>query len=363
MDGKSNDQIVFIDILKSIACLCVVVGHVLMGMIKAGMEIHWVLYHICTFLYLFHVPCFFFASGYLYGKNTIDKPNQYVRFILKKLIVLGLPYLACSVAYVLFSSFLRGEMNASYSIYDIFDIWKEPIAQYWYLYALFEFFLLIPVIEFIFKKINKIVILLLLTALGIFIHPNLVCVSYVTAYSYIFYTGVYFYKTDLLDKSGIRKISPVYLFSCCCIGSAVVYGIYAIFFADNNAGILGNAMVTCIVKLILVLLMVGISLALERMNHLLKRFLVWLSKYSLYVYLFHTWFSGTTRIVLRRVGVTNCWIQTVCGIVTGLAGSIIAAVVVQKTPVLRIWFEPLKVLEKQGCRYFAQSSECKKIDK
>lgn len=57
--SDSNEKAVFIDILKSIACLCVLLGHVINGMLKDGMVVSTVLYEINTYVYLFHVPCFF----------------------------------------------------------------------------------------------------------------------------------------------------------------------------------------------------------------------------------------------------------------------------------------------------------------
>lgn len=344
MNVKSNNQLVFINILKSIACICVLVGHVLNGMIKDGMEIHLVLYHINTFVYLFHVPCFFFASGYLYGKNDIEGVGQYLRFIGKKFIVLGVPYLICSIAYILFSSVLSGDMHTSYSFSAIAFLWKEPVAQYWYLYALFEMFLIIPIIEFVFKNLNKFLILVLFTVAALLIYPDIDCVAYVTGYAYIFYMGVYFNKTDLLDRSGIMEKRTSYIFLCSCAGCIVIYGIYSqviSYETFNNGGILKS-----IVRPLLVLMIVGISLAIEKMKNCVNRFLIWLSQYSLYVYLFHTWFSGTLRVVLRRAGITNCWIQAVSGIAVGLSGSVLLAVIIRKVPLFRVWFEPLKVLER-----------------
>lgn len=343
MDVKSNNQFVFINILKSIACICVLVGHVLKGMIKYGIEIHLVLYHINTFVYLFHVPCFFFASGYLYGKNDIEGIGQYLRFIGKKLIVLGVPYLICSIATILFSSVLSGDMHTSYSFSAIAFLWKEPVAQYWYLYALFELFLIIPIIEFVFKNLNKFLILVLFTVATLLIYPDIDCVAYVTGYAYIFYMGVYFIKTNLLDRSGIMEKRTSYIFLCSCVGCIVIYGVYAKVIACetfNNGSILKS-----IVSPLLVLMIVGISIAIGNMKNCVNRFLIWLSQYSLYVYLFHTWFTGTLRVILHRVGVINCWLQAASGIAVGLLGSVLLAVIIRKVPLFRVWFEPLKVLK------------------
>jgi fucose 4-O-acetylase-like acetyltransferase len=347
MDGKRKENYVYIDVLKSIACLCVLIGHVLNGMIKAGMEVAPVLVHLNTFVYLFHVPCFFFASGYLYAKNKITSLAQYLHFIRKKLIVLGLPYLVCSIAYVLFSSFLGGEMNTAYSFEALLDLWREPVAQYWYLYALFEFFLLIPILESVFQKAGSEVFLCLLTVLAFLTRPDLKCVAYVMEYAYIFYLGVFCCRKGVLNDRRVTKWNPQQILLCSVGGSALIYGLYVLLGLGSALAVLGTANLKSIVRPLLVLMITGISFAISQMESKVRRFLVWLSQYSLYIYLLHTWFSGTMRVVLRRAGITNCWIQAGCGIAVGLVGSLCAAVVIRKIPVLRFWFEPLKVMRRK----------------
>lgn len=82
--NSEHKRIFFIDILKSLACICVMIGHVINGMIKDGMDVSVLLRTVNSYVYLFHVPCFFFASGYLYANQRLDKWNEYPKFLLKK---------------------------------------------------------------------------------------------------------------------------------------------------------------------------------------------------------------------------------------------------------------------------------------
>jgi fucose 4-O-acetylase-like acetyltransferase len=69
-----DDRNQWIDILKGIGILFIVIGHIVSGPLR-------------DFLYLFHVPIFFFLSGYLF-KKPISKKS----YILKKTTRLLVPY-------------------------------------------------------------------------------------------------------------------------------------------------------------------------------------------------------------------------------------------------------------------------------
>ena len=138
------------------------------------------------------------------------------------------------------------------------------------------------------------------------------------------------------------KIQSSRLFIYSCTGCITLYGIYAV--AEGCLIVNGGDILKTILKPLMVLMILGIALAIERIENCVSCFLVWLAKYSLYVYLFHTWFSGTLRVVLRKVGITNCWLQAISGIIVGLAGSVLLGVIIMKVPMFRIWIEPLNVI-------------------
>lgn len=344
---EAYEKIVFIDILKAIACLCVLIGHVINGMIKDGMEISESLRMINTYVYLFHVPCFFFASGYLYANKRLDTWHAYLKFTRKKLVTLAVPYFACSIAYILFSSIMSADMHTAYAVSAIVELWRMPVAQYWYLYALFEMFLLVPMIELLLPGLDKKWILLFFVGSALLIRSNVDSVTYVISYTCFFCLGICFNRADLLNRRYIRSMNPYKLLVSGFSVSMIVYLLYQwtvaidIFTPDINAGL------KCLTRLALVVTIVVISTAVSKMNNKVNKALVWLSQYSLYIYLFHTWFTGSLRIILRKTGITNDWVQTACGIALGLAGSLTAAMIIHKVPFLRVWIEPLQVVGKK----------------
>jgi fucose 4-O-acetylase-like acetyltransferase len=80
------------------------------------------------FIWSFHVALFLFLSGVVY-KLTGEWKNQKTkgRFILHKLLSLGVPYVVFSSVYIVINS-LGGAVNTQSSIRDILFIWKTPVG-------------------------------------------------------------------------------------------------------------------------------------------------------------------------------------------------------------------------------------------
>ena len=60
MDVKGNSRLQYIDVLKGIAIILVLIGH--RSVNECG----------TVFIYMFHMPLFFFISGYLDRMNEIE---------------------------------------------------------------------------------------------------------------------------------------------------------------------------------------------------------------------------------------------------------------------------------------------------
>ena len=67
------------------------------------------------------------------------------KFLLHKLCNLGIPYFVFSSIYILINRVTSGVNNSS-SISDTLMLWRTPVAQYWFLYALFILFVIWSII-------------------------------------------------------------------------------------------------------------------------------------------------------------------------------------------------------------------------
>lgn len=62
----------WVDNLKELACILVVLGHFFQSMVKSGIIEDSFLYQwFNTTIYYFHIPLFFICSGYLYQNKTV----------------------------------------------------------------------------------------------------------------------------------------------------------------------------------------------------------------------------------------------------------------------------------------------------
>ena len=135
----------WVDDVKIIACILVVVGHFFQSMVKASILPDSGLYEwFITTVYYFHVPLFFICSGYLYQKySKVDSVESWHRNVAKKALALGVPYVTFSTAAWILKKVFSSSVNSQ--IGGLGDtLLFHPALSYWYLYALFFIFLLTP---------------------------------------------------------------------------------------------------------------------------------------------------------------------------------------------------------------------------
>lgn len=135
----------WVDDVKVVACILVVLGHFFQSMTKADILPANDLYKwFNTTIYYFHVPLFFICSGYLYQRySKVNSVHSWNKNVLKKALALGIPYITFSTAtWVLktvFSSSVNDQIGGLGS-----TLLFHPTSPYWYLYTLFFIFLITP---------------------------------------------------------------------------------------------------------------------------------------------------------------------------------------------------------------------------
>ena len=135
----------WVDDVKVIACILVVVGHFFQSMTKANILPENDLYKwFNTTIYYFHVPLFFICSGYLYQKySKINSVDSWRKNVAKKALALSVPYATFTTAVWVLKKVFSSSVNDQ--IGGLGDtLFFYPTAPYWYLYALFFIFLVTP---------------------------------------------------------------------------------------------------------------------------------------------------------------------------------------------------------------------------
>lgn len=135
----------WVDDVKVIACILVVLGHFFQSMVKASIMPENDLYKWFNItIYYFHVPLFFICSGYLYQKySKVNDFTSWKKNVAKKALALGVPYVTFTTATWILKKVFSGSVNDQ--IGGLGDtLLLHPTAPYWYLYALFFIFLVTP---------------------------------------------------------------------------------------------------------------------------------------------------------------------------------------------------------------------------
>ena len=135
----------WVDDVKVIACILVVLGHFFQSMTKANILSENDLYKwFNTTIYYFHVPLFFICSGYLYQKySKVNSVDGWFRNVVKKALALGVPYATFTTATWVLKKLFSSSVNDQ--IGGLGDtLFLHPTSPYWYLYALFFIFLVTP---------------------------------------------------------------------------------------------------------------------------------------------------------------------------------------------------------------------------
>lgn len=331
MDKK---RIVWIDYLKAFACFLVVLGHLLQSFQKANIDNYTnITNFINWFIYLFHMPLFIMISGFLYCKREkINTFCEYKKFVIKKIVNLMVPYVAFYLIFVGINMLFSNSVNTSLGIDNLIGIINNPIAPYWYLYAITSIFIFIPILEKICNYNKKIVfsILIILKILSFFMNIKLYFIDSIIEF------GIYFYLGKFISMENINKSN---LYSLVCIMLYIIIALLYYFIANdvNN----------CLNEFIRLLLSLGgIYVFVQSFKNVQKsKILDTFKNYTFQIYLMHTIFAAGIRIILLKLGIDNYFIHLIFGLFFSIYIPIFISKISNKIEYTNFFFYPIKTIE------------------
>ncbi len=273
---------------------------------------------IVDWMYQFHIPLFFFVSGYLLNVSVSGKPLQPHIFLSRKAVRLLLPYFALStllfVPKVLLSQFMVRPLQASCSEYVLMLIYpyRNVNGSYWFLPTLFLLFVFAVIVLFFLQRLQHrtslAVTTLLLTLANIslpFSHDTLFNVVGVIHYAFYFALGYFVSSFGLmrfLDKGKTAFLVFLFTLAVSIIALHVNKSpLMDLFFAID--GIL-------------------MSVALARLYAKYElRFLNHLSPTSYTIYLYHGIFQALSLQILMRFTHFDNVVYIILAFLTGVYGS------------------------------------------
>lgn len=335
MNNVLQKKEMWIDNVKIFACLFVVLGHFFQSMVTSSIIHQNELYNwFNTSIYYFHVPLFFICSGYLYKKvHHYSTVKSHFKLIEKKLINLGIPYFTFSLITWILKNVFSSNVNNQTDGF-IKSLFIEPIPPYWFLYCLFFLFLITP----IFKKDSQnyciFLVALMLNILIQFVSIDIYIIQKICINLIWFSLGIIleqsnFYRTTK-RKTLYINIALLLLF----ISLSIIFSLRRNFFPCKN---LLMGLISCFSFL-------GIINYISKTKKQTK-ILMFLSRYTMHIFLLHTICAASLRSLLLKLNVTNSVIHIVLGIIISFIGPIIIGIISDKIKFLDFFFKPNKYIK------------------
>lgn len=324
----------WVDDVKVIACMLVVLGHFFQSMTKANILPENDLYKwFNTTIYYFHVPLFFICSGYLYQKHSkVNSVESWCKNVAKKASALGIPYATFTTATWVLKKVFSSNVNDQ--IGGLGDtLFLHPTAPYWYLYALFFIFLVTP--TFVSVKVAAVGLIIALVAKILILtgRTSIYVISTVLSNEIWFVLGMSICAFNVQLKG--RKVQGTISGLLFIILSIVVYTV------KISGSVISFAMglLACI----------AIILVVADFEEVFGRGMDFLATYTMPIFLMHTLFAAPLRAILLKIGVTDVVVHVVLGLGISFVGPMVVALIMKKTKWLEFLLYPNQFLN--GCKH------------
>ena len=309
--GKERCQ--WLDTLRGIAIILVIVGHVIGGLENIGGGSNNVVREV---IYTFHMPLMFIISGYVakeYNPKDRDKIEFLINFIKKSIISLYIPYLIFGYLFWAVKFFIYAG-NGTVTLADGLNLWWNYGAWIpgWYLLTL----LTVRIVDILIQEIKRQfeiigVIWLVIYFLGSVINVYLI--------SKICEFGIYYFIGRSLKKIKKEEISYKQL-AISFVGLLIGSFVYI-----NISKYIGKLAIGSSVSVILFVVFSKYNIA----NSLIAL----LGKNSMIPYTLHAYLTIPLRVILDKIGFQSLVIYTVTETIAAILLSLITIVLIQKVKI------------------------------
>lgn len=209
-----KQRIIWIDALKGILMILVVLGHAIQTEIGRYCEE----YHLWNLIYSFHMPAFMAVSGWLFYRKPTDLASisyqsggGYINSCIRRCYQLLIPYLIWS----LLAFLTRG----TYTMERFYNIVYMPDSYFWFLWVLFGICVIFSGTQSFSSKlkINESAVILIVCAmlLGVMVVLDLRVFGFqFLAYYFLFYTLGYMLHKYESRLSRLRQPAALFLIFC-----------------------------------------------------------------------------------------------------------------------------------------------------
>lgn len=303
-----------IDTLRGLACILLVAYHVVGGPTQ-GLRLpsDHLLPQVNDALALLRMPLFSFLSGFVYAWRPYSgDPAMFLKGKVRRLLV---PLLLVGTLFAVLQANMPGANGAQYD-WRLLHI--VPVVNYWFLESLFIIFMLTATLEqfALLATPARWTVVWLLAALGYVFNPMPI---------YFGLQGAAYLLPFFLLGLGSNRFGeqlprgPVMLSTAALLAGLVLYLVFAAQAMPERSGPAA------------LMISAGLCVFLVR-SHLELRWLAWIGVYSFAIYLFHSFFSAASRMALSQLGVSSVPALFAIGLLAGIAGPIVAAMILRRVP-------------------------------
>ena len=194
-------RIEWIDFGKGFTIFLVVLGHVFLGFFqsKSFIESKNLIFILTQSMYIFHIPVFFLLSGYLF--KPLNSWKEFFNEVIKKLIILGIPYVFYSVTQFILQKIGGDSVRDAATFYDLLNIWRIPYGVAWYLFTLWWISLIFGMISIKIKNhIILFIISFILLISNFMLNFDNYLMNKITLWSSFYILGYVLRKSKIIEK-------------------------------------------------------------------------------------------------------------------------------------------------------------------
>ncbi len=315
MTSPDNNRLQ-IDTLRGLACLLLVLYHVVGDAPDAGLRLpadHGlsVVNHLVAFG---RMPLFACIAGFVYALRPLQ--GEVAQFIGSKARRLLLPLFFVGTAFGLLRARMSGvTIDADF----LLRMHLISVDQFWFLKALFWIFLLVVVLERVgaLRRPKRFAGVLAASAFWFVFwdSPDTFAISGAVYLMPYFLVGLALRRFALDGRGSLAVAGGALL-----VAAALSWSVYGQ--PENRATIAAKLLWGC-----------GLGFLLIR-SRLRSEWLAWIGRESFAIYLFHVFFTAATATALLAIGVRDVGVLLVAGLLIGVGMPMVTARIIRRSPLL-----------------------------
>ena len=319
MAKKRNESI---DIAKGIGILLVILGHTMSPVMEGHRLIEW-LYRV---IYTFHMPLFFFVSGFVASK-LVTKPLKKFTLLKQRTVRLMIPYCVWAVIYlpmkIIMSEHVR--FSSEYKWYSFF-LGNNPDGQLWFLYVVFviSVFMIFCVTK---NNITLFTVLFMIVSVFAPLIPFSIGFTSITLSFSLYQVGFFFLGTLISTKHDYYEVTKSTALFFVSVIVLVVYSVI-LYIKQDEVWYLQTITATFAIYICLYL-----SNILSKCK--IRKPISYLGKKSMEIYLLHGPLLVVGRIILPKF-ISNTYIYILALTIISILISLLIAMVINKIKLARL---------------------------